>query len=290
MADIAFLTVLETFIWNYAFKILLIIFLAWVTKRLGSLLFERLMRRLIRPTHFNGMSEEDVVKRRDTLVSMLGALWSVVVWVVAVITIIAQLGIETAPLLASAGILGIALGFGAQSLIKDFLSGIFIILENQYRVGDVVDLEGAAGTVEKITVRSTVVRDIDGNVHYLPNGTIMHVINKTMGFSKVNLSVAVAPDTDIEKLTEVINQVGEKLANEEKWREKIIDPPHFLNISNFTDTALEVTIIGKTQPSQQWSVSGELRRRLLAAFKKHGIVLAHVLPLSFGAAPKKSGR
>ena len=173
-------------------------------------------------------------------------------------------------------LLGVAIGFGAQSLIKDFLSGIFIIVENQYRVGDIVDIQGAAGTVERVTIRSTVIRDASGNVHFLPNGEVLHVINKTMGFSKVNFTLTVDPDTDIDKLSTIIDEVGLKLSEDEKWKEKILEAPHFLNIGTFNDIALEVTIIGKTNPSQQWSVTGEMRRRLLKAFAKHKIELAHI--------------
>lgn len=259
---------------DHGFNIVVIILMAWIGRHLGSVLIDRLVRRFIRSTHFNSLTAQDVKKRQDTIISMFGALFTVLVWVVMIITIVDEIGIQTGPLLASAGIIGIALGFGAQSIIKDFLSGIFIIMENQYRVGDVVDLEGAAGTVEKITIRSTILRDTDGNVHYMPNGNIMHVINKTMGFSKVNLSIAVNPDTNIDKLTELIDLVGDKLSKDDKWQEKILEAPHFLSIGSFSELALEVNIIGKTQPSEQWSVTGELRRRLLKEFQKHDIELA----------------
>jgi small conductance mechanosensitive channel len=198
------------------------------------------------------------------------------------------MGINLAPLLAGASVLGVALGFGAQSIIKDLLSGLFIIIENQYRVGDVVDIEGAVGSVEQITIRSTVIRDGDGNVHYLPNGTVSHVINKTMGYSKVNFAIAVTADTNIDSLSEIINEVGEKLAGEKAWKDKVLEPPHFLNIGNFTDTVLEARIIGKTKPSQQWAVTGELRRRLLTAFTKHDIRFAQMPGVpTLGASKKK---
>ena len=221
-------------------------------------------------------SEDDVKKRRDTLTGMFGTMLSVLVWLTAGFTILRKMGIDLTPLLAGAGVIGVALGFGAQSIIKDLLSGLFIIIENQYRVGDVVDIEGAAGTVEQITIRSTIIRDGDGNVHYLPNGNIMHVINKTMGFSKVNFTIAVTADTDIDSLSEIINEVGTKLAEEEKWKSKVLEPPHFVNISSFTDLAIEARIAGKTPPSKQWVVTGELRKRLLAAFNKHNVKLAQM--------------
>jgi len=233
------------------------------------------------------ISEDDVRKRQDTLISMFSTLLKVLVWLTAGFTILQRMGINLTPLLAGASVLGVALGFGAQSIVKDLLTGLFIIIENQYRVGDVVDIEGAAGSVEQITIRSTIIRDGDGNVHYLPNGTVSHVINKTMGFSKVNFAIAVTADTNVDELSELINEIGEKLASEKAWKDKVMEAPHFLNIGTFTDTALEARIIGKTQPSQQWAVTGELRKRLLAAFTKHGIKPAQMPGVPTLAAKKK---
>ncbi len=256
------------------FDIVAIIVLSWLALRFGGAIIARIIRHVIRKN--NDMSDIDVTKRQNTLIGLLVVVWKIIVISLAGVLIFQQLfpDVDLTPVLASAGIVGIALGFGAQSVIKDFLSGIFIITENQYRVGDVVDLEGAAGTVERVGVRTTTLRDVDGNVHYVPNGTIMHVINKTMGFSKVHFSLSVHPDTDIDKLAEIINNAGEKMAKDEAWKEKLLEAPHFLNIGNFSDVSMEVTIVGKTQPSAQWSVTGEMRRRLLRDFRKKGIELA----------------
>ncbi|MGH7196829.1 MAG: mechanosensitive ion channel family protein [Candidatus Saccharimonadales bacterium] len=258
------------------FPILLIIIAALLVRRFGDIVVASLIRRAVRHRVHGDYTDEDVKKRQNTLISMSSTVLRIMVWLVAGFTILRRFGIDLTPLLAGASVLGVAIGFGAQSLIKDFFSGLFIILENQYRVGDVVELDGANGTVEQITVRSTIVRDNDGSVHYIPNGTIMHAINKTMGYAKVNLAIAVTAKTDIDKLAKVINEIGQKMADEEKWKKKIIDPPHFLSIGTFTDTALEVKIIGKVQPAAQWSVPGELRKRLLAAVKKHDIELANM--------------
>ena len=181
-----------------------------------------------------------------------------------------------APLFASAGIIGIALGFGAQALIKDFLSGLFIISENQYRVGDVVELDtgtasSPSGTVEKIGSRSTMLRDVEGNVHFVPNGMVGHVINKTMGYSKARVIVAVEPDTDIEKAVKLIDDIGQSMADEDGWKEKIIDPPAYIMMGELTATSVELIVSGKVQPSDQWSVSAELRRRILRAFEENDI-------------------
>ncbi len=268
-------------------NIIAILAFAWIGRHFGEAVITRIFKRTIRSTRINPLSEDDVKKRQDTLINLLVVIWKVLLAVVASFLVFEQLfpQIDLTPFFASAGIVGIALGFGAQSLIKDFLSGLFIIAENQYRVGDIVDIEGAAGTVERITMRSTILRDNSGNVHFLPNGMVMHVINKTMGFSKVNFSLAVDPETDVDKLAPVIDEVGLKLAEDDKWKEKILEAPHFLNIGTISDLALEVTITGKTNPSQQWSVTGEMRRRLLKAFDKHHIELAHI-PLSQSSAKK----
>jgi small-conductance mechanosensitive channel len=262
-------------------NILIILFFGWLGRHFGGMVIGRVIRRLIRSTHFNELTAVDVRKRQDTLISLFTVLWKSIVVIIVCVLVFQQLfpNIDLTPVFASAGVFGIVIGFGAQSLIKDFLSGVFIIMENQYRVGDIVDIEGAAGTVERVTIRSTVLRDADGNVHFLPNGNVMHVINKTLGYSRVNFSIAVDPDTSVDHLSEIIDKIGEEMAEDEKWREKILEAPHFLNIASFSDLAIEVNITGKTQPSAQWSVTGELRKRLLKAFAKHKIELASVLPI-----------
>jgi small conductance mechanosensitive channel len=260
--------------------ILIILVIGWLGRHFGGMVISRIIRRVIRANHFNELSRDDVRKRQDTLISLFTVLWQTLLVIIVSFLIFEQIfpNIDLTPIFASSAIIGIALGFGAQSIIKDFLTGVFIITENQYRVGDVVDIEGAAGTVERITIRSTILRDADGNVHFLPNGNILHVINKTMGYSRVNFTLSVNPDTNVDHLSDLINEIGEQLAQDEKWRDKILEAPHFLNIGTFSDVAIEVNITGKTQPSAQWSVTGELRRRLLKAFAKHKLELAHSQP------------
>lgn len=252
-------------------SIILILVFAFIVRHFAGMMIEKVIRRTVRYRAHGDVSEEDTKKRQDTLISLSTAIVQVLVWFIAGFTILQRyFQIDLTPLLASASVMGVALGFGAQSIIKDFLSGLFIILENQYRVGDIVNLDGSDGRVEQITIRSTVVRDNDGSVHYIPNGTITHTINRTMGFARINLAVQVAPDLDVDKLSELINEIGAKMTDEEKWRGKIIEAPHFQSISNFTPTTLEVKIVGKTQPSAQWNVTGELRRRILTALNRKG--------------------
>lgn len=267
---------LQNWFTAYWWQVLLILLGAWAARRLGDLVFDMLIRRTVKYRADGRLAPEDIKKRQETLVALVHAMWHVLVWLVAVFSILRMIfpTLDLTPVIAATGVLGVALGFGAQTLIKDFLSGVFLILENQYRVGDVVEIDKATGTVEHITLRSTVLRDNDGSVHYIPNGSISHAINKTMGFAKVNVSIEVPASTDVDELSDVIDTIGAKMAEEEKWKKRIMDPPHFLGIESFSTSTFEVVIVGKTQPTAQWSVTGELRRRLLTALKKQGIVAA----------------
>lgn len=218
----------------------------------------------------------DIEKRRQTVASLVVNIWRILVIVTAAVSVLKIFfpAIDFTPLFASAGIVGIAIAFGAQTLVKDFLTGVFIITENQYRVGDYVTINDADGRVEHIGTRSTVIRDDNGNVHYLPNGSIIHVINKTMGYSKVHFTLLLDATTDLDAAISVINQVGDKLAENEKWQPKILSPPQFSTIGAVSGSSIEITITGKTQPSDQWAVTAEMRKRLLKAFEKHDIKLA----------------
>ncbi len=244
----------------------------------GTRLVDSIVHKAVKGARHREWHRKDIEKRQKTLSNLFRTMWKIIVIVAFVYAILNEffpnINTTLAPLFASAGIIGVALGFGAQSLIKDFLSGIFIISENQYRVGDVVDIEGASGTVERIGTRSTVLRDAEGNVHYFPNGMVQHVINKTMGYSMARITLQVQPSTDIDKLGDVIDEVGKNLAAEEKWKDKILEPPTFVSLGDITGNSTEVIIAGKTQPSDQWAISSEMRLRLHEAFEEHGIELA----------------
>lgn len=249
---------------------------------LGPLIINWLMTHIFVTHYQRTLHKKDLEKRQRTLGGMFTNVWRIIVVVIALYFILqAVIGKEQAftllaPLFASAGIIGVALGFGAQSLVKDFISGIFIISENQYRVGDVIEIEGFGGTVERIGVRSTVIRDVDGNVHFFPNGMVQHIINKTMGYSMARFTLAVAPDTDIDKVAKIIDKIGLKLASEEKWKDKVLEAPHYVMMGEFTATAINLIVSGKTQPSDQWSVTAEMRRRILEKFDQEGIEIGTI--------------
>lgn len=258
---------------SHILAIIGIILLAIIVEYIGEQIIKVVIRRVIHGRHFVRANQSimDVKKRQDTIISV-----SIIVWKIIIIggaglalftTIFPQ--INLLPILASAGVISAIIGFGAQSVIRDFISGAFIIIENQFRVGDDVEIDGAVGKVEHITLRSTVVRDDAGNVHYIANGNVFHTINKTMGYSKVYFTLSVSPETDIDKLSDIIEKIGSKIASEEKWQKKIIEPPTFLNLGAFSDSALEVRVTGKTQPGDQFAVTTEFKKRLLAELKKH---------------------
>jgi small-conductance mechanosensitive channel len=267
-------------VFNVTFAVLLTIFFYL----LGVLFLGRLVRKAVQ-TQGRHWHRKDVEKRQATLAALFTTVWRVLVITVGAFYVVNQLipGIDFAPLFASAGVVGVAIGFGAQSLVRDFLSGIFIISENQYRVGDIVEIEGFGGVVERIGARSTVLRDADGQVHYFPNGMVQHVINKTMGYSMARFFIGVHPSSDIDAVIRLINKTGEKLAKEEKWKQKIIEAPNFVSIGDFTSTEVTLWIAGKVQPADQWSVTAEMRRRLLLEFEKNDIQLGASFPALQGA-------
>lgn len=256
-------------------KAALIVIITLVFYVIGTTVLRIIVKAAVERTRHKSWHRKDVEKRQRTLVGLFTNIWRILVVTIGALGIINELfpDVSLAPLFASAGIIGVAIGFGSQALVKDFLSGIFIISENQYRVGDIIDINGSTGTVERIGTRSTVIRDNDGNVHYFPNGTVQHVINKTMGYSMARFSIGVHPSNDLEEIITLINETGKTLADEEKWKNKVIDAPSFESIGEFTPSTVNLFISGKTQPSDQWSVTAEMRRRLLSAFEKKKIEL-----------------
>jgi small conductance mechanosensitive channel len=264
--------------------ILVVAFIAYLA---GTRIVAFIVKRAVKGARHRAWHKKDIEKRQKTLVSLFTSVWRIITFFTVLYALLAVLfptiGSALAPLFASAGIIGVALGFGAQSLIKDFLSGIFIISENQYRVGDVIEIDGFSGTVERIGTRSTVLRDVDGNVHYFPNGMVQHVINKTMGYSMARFTMLLHPDTNIDEVAEIIDGVGKELSEEDTWKEKVLSPPAFVSVGEITGNSVEVIVAGKTQPSDQWGVVSEMRRRLLEEFEQKNIQLA-VTP--FGMARK----
>lgn len=218
-----------------------------------------------------GELEEEIKKRSDTLCSLLTKIALGIIVILALVTILPEFGINITGMLVGLGIVGIAVGFGAQSLIRDYLSGIFILLEDQYDVGDVVRVAGIAGFVEEVGLRRTVLRDLDGIVHSISNGEIKAASNFTKGYSRVNLDISVAYGEDLDRVIKVINRVCKEMAEEPKWKADFITTPKVLRVNNLGDSGIDIKILGDTKPIKQWAVMGELRLRLKRTFDAEGI-------------------
>jgi len=224
-------------------------------------------------------------QRITALTSVLRSVVGFVVFLIAGFLILGEIGLNLAPLLAGAGIIGIALGFGAQSLVKDFLSGLFILVEDQFGVGDIVDLEqGTSGTVEAVSLRTTRLRAVDGTVWYVPNGEIRRVGNKSQHWSRALLDVDVAYETDIEHAKSVIKRVADGLWEE---RDAIIEEPEVWGVESLGPSSVVIRLVVKTRPSDQYSISRELRQRLKAAFDAEGIEIPYPQQIVLNRVPQE---
>lgn len=216
-------------------------------------------------------SKEAEEKRENTLIQIFNVTIRTLIFLVATLMVLDQFGLDIAPMIAAAGIAGIALGFGGQYLIRDIITGLFIILENQYRIGDVVNFDGTGGAVVDITLRKTTLRDLNGTLHHIPHGEIKRVANLTKDFSRVNINLGVAYSSKLEDVIRVINETGLQMSQEDAWKEKIISPIQFVRVDDFADSAIMVKVLGDTKVLMQWEVAGEFRKRIKMAFDNAGI-------------------
>jgi len=248
-----------------------------------------LQRAMTKPKR--GESREGMKKRADTLQSVFMGLGKILIILLVVFMALSELNVPIGPILAGLGIVGIAVGFGAQYLIRDLIAGVFILLENQYRVGDVARVADIAGLVEDITLRKTVLRDLDGIVHHIPNGEIKVASNFTRHFSRVNLDVSVSYGTDLDHAISVINRVGKEVAEDPNWSWRIKTPPQVLRVNKLGDSGIDIKILGDVKPIEQWNVMGELRYRVKKAFDAEGIEIPwpHT-KVYFGNSPHEEGK
>jgi len=216
-------------------------------------------------------TDEESEKRAKTLTSVIQNFLIILVLVVAVITIIGQLGIEIAPLLATAGIAGVAIGFAGQSLIKDFINGFFFLLWDQIRVGDYVQLSEKRGLVEMINLKMTILRDWSGNVHYIPNGTIDVVTNMTKDFSRYMFEIGVAYRENVDEVIDVIKEVDDELRKDPDFKEDILEPIEIFGLDEFADSALIIKARTTTKPLKQWRIKREFNKRLKKKFDEKDI-------------------
>lgn len=233
---------------------------------------------------------EEAEQRAVTLSGFVVSVGVVLIWVIAFFLALPELNIDIGPLLAGAGIIGIAIGFGAQGLIRDIITGLFVIIEDQYARGDWVQLGSVDGEVVYLGVRRTVLRDFDGTHHNIPNGEIKIASNYSKDWACVNMDISVSYGKDLDYVTEVINQVCEEIALEAKWQQVVIQVPHVLRVQKFGDSGIDMKVWGTTKPMMQWTAMGEIRRRLKIRFDEEGIEIPWPhMKLYFGrAAGEKS--
>jgi small-conductance mechanosensitive channel len=254
----------------HGLKILIIIVIGLIV----YFIFQKIIPRVIRRTvtlQMKGKPQIEIQKRSKTISRVLRNTIGIVIGILVLFTILAEIGINIGPALASLGILGLAVGFGAQNLVKDIINGLFILIENPYGVGDVVKVAGIAGLVEEINLRRTILRDLDGIVHYVPNGEINIASNFTREFSRVNMNISVGYGENLDRVIAVINSVCSEMAKEKEWNQQIIKTPQVLRVDALGESGIDIKILGETQPIAQWDVMGELRKRIKAEFDKQGI-------------------
>jgi moderate conductance mechanosensitive channel len=210
-------------------------------------------------------------QRTRTLVGLLRSMGRVVIFVVFLFMLMSAIGLDLGPLLAGAGVVGLAISFGAQSLVKDVISGLFILIENQFGVGDVVRIEGVSGAVETMPLRVVALRDVHGVVHIVPNGQITKVSNLTRTWARVVLDVGVAYREDTDRVSEVMREVGRELWDDPDWRPLLVEPAEVPGIEKFDTGSVTIRMTAKTLPLKQWDVARELRRRLKRRFEAEGI-------------------
>jgi small conductance mechanosensitive channel len=269
--------------WVFAHGLLVVIvgLIAYALVRTTTLLVSRFEHQVSQGTTLDALER---AKRARTLGSLIQKIATVAISSVAVLIILDQFGVNIAPVLTGAGIAGLAVGFGAQTLVRDFISGFFLILEDQIRVGDVAAINGTGGLVEQINLRTIVLRDEEGAVHVFPNGAIITLANRSKDFSYYVINVALPYNEDTDRVTEIIKQVGEDLRRDDRYGPFILDSLDILGVDAYGDWAMQFKIRIKTMPQKQWEVGRELRKRIRIALDRAGVKV----PFPAVPTPEKS--
>ncbi|HEX4984770.1 MAG TPA: mechanosensitive ion channel family protein [Burkholderiales bacterium] len=256
---------------NSGLHILLVLIIAWV----ASAVVKRAVR-AFRLRLSSRLDDRETAKRAETLGRVFRYIATVVIWLIAVLVMLSEIGISVAPILGAAGVAGLAIGFGAQSLVKDYFTGFFLLLENQIRQGDVVQVADHAGLVEEVTLRFVQLRDYDGNVHFVPNGTITTVVNMSRGYAQAVVDVGVAYKEDIDRVIRIMLEVAESLRSDKEFGTRILDPFELAGVESLDNAAVVIRGRFRVLPLEQWNVKREYRRRLKYAFDRHGIDIPSV--------------
>lgn len=253
-------------------SIILIIILLFVSLKLLNIIIRRIKKIFTsRALKSDDAGSQETEKRMNTLLGIIKAIGRIIIWSVFIMILLKKLGADIAPILAGAGILGLAVGFGAQELVRDFISGFFMIMENQIRTGDVVIINGTGGLVEKIELRTVTLRDLSGVVHVFQNGKINTMSNMTKEWSAMVFDIGVAYKEDVDNVMKVMQETGEELMNDSAFKDKIIEPLEIFGLDNFGDSEVVIKARIKTLPIEQWTVGREYRKRLKKAFDEKGI-------------------
>ncbi|PLX12529.1 MAG: mechanosensitive ion channel protein MscS [Marinilabiliales bacterium] len=253
-------------------SLVLLIVLLFVSLKLLKLVIRRLKKIFINhATKSEKIDTLEAEKRISTLMSILKGLGKIIIWSVFLMIFLKKLGVDIAPILAGAGILGLAIGFGAQELVRDFISGFFMILENQIRVGDYAIIDGTEGLVEKIQLRTLTLRDLSGVVHVFQNGKINSLSNMTKEWSAMVFKIGVAYKEDVDSVIRIMQQVGETMLHDKDTKDRILEPLLIMGLDKFDDSAVIIKARLKTIPGEQWSLGREYRKRLKKEFDEKGI-------------------
>jgi len=262
--------VLLPWFFSHGLRLIFIVAALFIIQKIARIAIKKAVAGYTQHT-YKTRDEKSQEKRQETLAGVFSSAIRAIIWIFGGIMILSELGVNTGPLLAGAGIAGIAFGFGGQWLIKDMIAGFFIILEDQYRKGDVVKIAGIAGTVKSINLRHTILHDLDGIEHHIPNGTIGTASNFTKFTSRAHLHIGVGYGEDIDKVIAVLNQIGKEMAEDAAWKDKIIKPITSLGLNEFADSAIIIKVLGDTKPGEKWAVEREFRLRVKRVFDEKGI-------------------
>lgn len=293
MIQIPHLTLQQVATWlaTTGLALLVISFTAWVVLRLLRPIVHRLVmaaldRRAVETTT-EELSAVELRKRVETIEAFTNGVVRIVVVVVVIAFILAALGLL--PALAGLSVVGAALALVLQNVIRDYMNGVFIIMENHYAIGDVVRIAGVSGTVEDLSLRRTTLRDLDGAVHIVPNGQILVASNLTRTWGRINLDVTVAYGTDMDRAIAIVDEVGEGLAADPTWRRRVLEPPRVARIEAFAEYGITLKVLGNVRAADRWAAAGELRKRLLDAFAANGIELPRPARVVLGGEPPNVG-
>jgi len=265
-------------------EVVAILIVAFVVIRVAHVFVRGTARAFLRRENIEGTAREltaiELKKRQDTIEILAVNVIRLFVLVIAGLMILETgLGLDIGPAIAGLGIVGIAIGLGTQHLVRDYLNGALILMENQFAIGDIVRVAGVSGQVEDFTLRRTTLRDTDGTVHTVPNGDISVASNLTRVFGRVNVEVQIVYGTDVDEAIAVVNRLGQAMAEDQDWGPRILEAPKVDRVSGFGDFGVTLAIVGKVHASEQWAVAGEVRRRLVSAFKTAGIQMRGPNPL-----------